>query len=256
MEPKTTFKKLCISSYTLVSLYSGRWRISLTNVRSIRQRPVRRSRHSRTWPRKRHSTWRGRLILWGLAGCVALLSWAILARRFAPTSNTSLNRFDAIVVLGYKADSDGNPTPTQLARVTEAVREYELGVAPRLIMTGGAVANRFDEAQVMARTAEAQGIPSSAILVEPAARDTMENACFSARILKQHGWRSAEVISSAQHLPRAGMIFSRLGLEWRTHAAPPLSPGPAAYAAALETVETLKTVRYLVWSRWVEQCEP
>ena len=256
MEPKTTFKKLCISSYTLVSLYSGRWRISLTNVRSIRQRPVRRSRHSRTWPRKRHSTWRGRLILWGLAGCVALLSWAILARHFAPTSNTSLNRFDAIVVLGYKADSDGNPTPTQLARVTEAVREYELGVAPRLIMTGGAVANRFDEAQVMARTAEAQGIPSSAILVEPAARDTMENACYAVRIMKAHGWRSAEVISSAQHLPRAGMIFSRLGLEWRTHAAPPLSPGPAAYAAALETVETLKTVRYLVWSRWVEQCEP
>jgi len=228
----------------------------LTNVQSIRQKPIRRSRRSRSSPRKRRPVWRGRLILSGLLAFSALLIWAILARHFAPISNTSLNRFDAIVVLGYKADSDGNPTPTQLARVTEAVHEYELGVAPRLIVTGGAVANQFNEAQVMARTAEAEGIPKSAILVEPAARDTQQNACFSARIMKQHGWRSAEVISSAPHLPRTAMILSRMGLEWRTHAAPPLSPQSAAYPVAVETVETLKTVRYLIWSRWVESCEP
>lgn len=228
----------------------------MTNVRSIRQKPVRRVRHSRDGLRKRRPMWRRRLILWGLLACAVVVGWAVLARHFAPTSNTSLNRFDAIIVLGYKADSDGNPTPTQLARVTEAVHEYELGVAPRLIVTGAAVANRFNEAQVMARTAEAQGIPASAILVEPAARDTLQNACFSARIMKEHGWRSAEVVSSAQHLPRAAMIFSGMGLEWRTHAAPPLSPEWAAYPAALETVETLKTVRYLIWSRWAERCEP
>lgn len=228
----------------------------MTNVRSIRQKPVRRFRRRQSPPRKRHLVGRGRLIFWCLLACAVLVAWASLARRFAPTSNTSLNRFDAIIVLGDKADSDGNPTPTQLARVTEAVREYELGVAPRLIVTGGAVANRFNEAQVMARTAQAQGIPRSAIFMEPAARDTIENACFSARIMKQHGWRSAEVVSSAPHLPRTGMILSRLDLAWRTHAAPPLSPEPAAYPAAVETVETVKTVRYLIWSRWVERCEP
>ena len=65
------------------------------------------------------------------------------------------------------ADSDGNPTPTQLARVTEAVHEYKRGVAPQLILSGGAVTNRFVEARVMARSAEAQGIPDSAILMNP-----------------------------------------------------------------------------------------
>ena len=68
-----------------------------------------------------------------------------------------------IIVLGTPADRDGNPRPKQLARVTEAVREYKRGVAPRLILTGGAVQNRFVEAQVMARAAEAQGIPESAL---------------------------------------------------------------------------------------------
>jgi len=142
-----------------------------------------------------------------VAGCIV---WAVAERHLAPASNVSLDRFDAIVVLGYPANDDGNPTPTQLARVTEAVHEYERGVAPRLIVTGAAVANGYVEAQVMARTAEAEGVPASAVLIEPKARDTIQNACYAARIMKAHGWRSAEVVSSAIHLPRAALIFSQL----------------------------------------------
>jgi uncharacterized SAM-binding protein YcdF (DUF218 family) len=190
----------------------------------------------------------------GLAG--AMLAWAAIARQLAPASNTSLTRFDAIIVLGVPADADGNPTPLQLASVTEGVHEYERGVAPRLILTGGAAANRFVEARVMAQTAHAQGIPKSAIFVEPEAMDTIQNACYAERIMRAHGWRSAEVVSSASHLPRAGLIFSRLPLEWRTHAAPPLEPESAANFSAATSVETLKTMRYLIWARWAERCEP
>jgi uncharacterized SAM-binding protein YcdF (DUF218 family) len=186
----------------------------------------------------------------------ALLAWAAIARDLAPASNTSLARFDAIIVLGHQADRDGNPTPTQLAMVTEAVREYERGVAPRLILTGGAANNRFVEARVMARAAEALGIPASAIVIEPEAMDTIQNACYSVRMMKEHGWRSAEVISGAEHLPRAGIIFSSLPLQWSTHAAPPLAVRSAAYQSALTTVEVLKTARYLTWARWSEHCEP
>jgi uncharacterized SAM-binding protein YcdF (DUF218 family) len=190
-------------------------------------------------------------------GCTAaLLAWGAIARQFAPTSNTSLSRYDAIIVLGSPADEDGNPTPIQLARVTEAVHEYGRGVATRLILTGGAAHNRFVEARVMARTAQAQGIPESAIFVEPESRDTIQNACFAKCIMKAHGWRSAEVISSPYHLPRAGLIFSRLPLEWRTHAAPPLSPESAVSSYVAAVIETLKTVRYLVWTRQTERCEP
>jgi uncharacterized SAM-binding protein YcdF (DUF218 family) len=187
---------------------------------------------------------------------LALLAWAAVERSLAPTSNTSLTRFDAIIVLGVPADDDGNPTPSQLARVTEAVHEYDRGIAPRLILTGGAAHNRFVEARVMARAAEAQGIPESAIVVEGESNDTIHNACYSARIMKAHGWHSAEVIASAVHLPRAGMIYSRLPLEWRSHAAPPLSPQSSLRAGAETVIETLKTARYLVWARQSEYCEP
>jgi uncharacterized SAM-binding protein YcdF (DUF218 family) len=210
--------------------------------------------------RRKPLAWKPRLALAAAAAVLLILAWAAVARSLAPTSNTSLSRFDAIIVLGSPADSDGDPTPTQLARVTEAVREYQRGVAPRLILTGAAAHNRFVEAEVMARSAEAQGIPASAIIIEPQAQDTIQNACYSARIMKAHGWRSAEVVSSHSHVERAGLVFSRLAsewrMEWRTHAAPSLAPDSAAYDTALSTVEVLKTAHYLTWSRWTEHCEP
>jgi hypothetical protein len=44
-------------------------------------------------------------------------------------------------------------------------------------------------------------------------------------------------------------------LEWRTHpTSENLALGDAGSAAAV--VETLKTVRYLVWARWAETCNP
>jgi uncharacterized SAM-binding protein YcdF (DUF218 family) len=217
--------------------------------------PSARSRILRKRARRKPPNWKLRLALTAVAAVVAVLAWAGIARSVAPTSNTPLTRFDAIIVLGSPADSDGNPTPEQLARVTEGVNEYKRGTAPRLILTGGAAHNRFVEARVMARTAEAQGIPPSAIYVEPQATDTVQNACYSARLMEAHGWRSAEVISTAYHLPRAGLIFNSQQLKWSAHAAPPLSPTTSAYDTALAAVEVLKTARYLIWARWAEQCE-
>jgi uncharacterized SAM-binding protein YcdF (DUF218 family) len=183
-----------------------------------------------------------------------LVIWGIVARRLAPMANTSRDRFDAIVVLGSPADADGNPTPTMLARVSEGVREYERGVAPRVVFTGGSSRNPYAEADVMANAAAAQGIPPSAIFVETKAKDTIQNACYSKRLMADHGWRSAEIVSSKYQLPRASLIFSRTGLEWRMHAAPPLQPGESDSMGQV-ALEVLKTVRYLVYASWAEHCE-
>ncbi|MGA7339798.1 MAG: YdcF family protein, partial [Terracidiphilus sp.] len=200
-------------------------------------------------------SWRTRGVLILVAVVAGLLGWACLARRLAPVGNTALTHFDAIIVLGYPADGDGNPTPLELAQVTEAVKEYERGAAAHLIFTGGAVANQFVEAEVMARTAEAQGIPETAVVLEPRARNTMENACYAVRMMKARGWGSAEVVSSAWHLQRAGLMFSRMPIAWRMHAAPALEPESGLAVDAAGVMETLKTVRYLVWTRPMERCE-
>jgi uncharacterized SAM-binding protein YcdF (DUF218 family) len=199
--------------------------------------------------------WLGRGILACTALVLGLIAWGAIERALASKGNTTQDHFDVLIVLGAPADADGNPNPHELARVTEAVHEYERGVAPRILFTGGAVANRFVEAQVMARTAEAQGIPASAVLEDPAARNTMENTCNAFGIMRSHGWQSAEVISSPSHLPRAGLILSRLPIEWRVHGAPALGSVGSGATAEQTVVEILKTVHYLVWSRQMERCQ-
>jgi uncharacterized SAM-binding protein YcdF (DUF218 family) len=199
--------------------------------------------------------WKAWLIFSLCVFVVGIFAWAAVVRHQAPTANTDLNHFDAIIVLGTSVDKDGNPSPGLLARVTEGVREYERGIAPRLILSGGPEPNHYVEADVMARAAKAEGIPESAIMMEARSKDTIQNSCYSMQILRDHGWHSAEVVSSASHLPRAGMIFNQLPLQWRTHVAPPIQR-PSSLAAGYATwLETLKTVRYLLWARRTESCE-
>lgn len=203
------------------------------------------------WHRQRR-----RLTVAGVVLVALALGTAELARHLAPTGNTDQTHFDAILVLGVPADSDGNPSPMQLARVDEAVREYERGVAPHLILTGGPAHNQFVEAEVMARAAEAEGVPASAIAIEPNALDTIQNACYSVRIMRRRGWNSAEVISTPAHLPRAGMIFSQMPIHWRTHPALPIGPSLVMQWHLDSALEVVKTVRFLGWSRLTERCEP
>ena len=105
------------------------------------------------------------------------------------------------------------------------------------------------------RIGRAVRIPAAAIEEEPEARNTMEQACDSLRMMRRHGWESAEVVSSASELPRAGLILSRLPLAWRVHAAPAMEPEGAWTRWMATTIEIVKTAHYLVWSRQMEKCE-
>lgn len=187
--------------------------------------------------------WIGRL-LFIIAICLALYVGAVWAiDRTLPLENTATTQFDTVIVLGYPAEEDGTPSPEMRERVMEGVREYRAGVAPRIIMTGGAAHNQYVEAHVMAQFAESQGVPASAIIEEGQAKDTIQNAYYSVQIMEKHNWHSAEVVSSHSHLPRASLIFSRFPIEWRMHAA----PWPAEYdfidRAAHEWYEAMDTAR-------------
>jgi uncharacterized SAM-binding protein YcdF (DUF218 family) len=198
---------------------------------------------------------RARVILAGSGVVVLLLLWAILGRILAPTGNTSASRFDAIIILGASVDSDGNPGPVLLSRITEGVREYERGTAPHVIVTGGEQHGHI-QAEIMARLVQAQGVPTSAIILEPKAENTIEDACYSARIMREHGWKAAEVVTSASHLPRAGVIFSRVPIDWRGHMAPSLYASSADPSWSASAIEVLHMGYYLLYSQWADRCSP
>jgi uncharacterized SAM-binding protein YcdF (DUF218 family) len=200
--------------------------------------------------------WRAIAVLVFLGFVSVIFAWAVISLVFAPTGNTNAARFDTLIVLGAPADPDGNPMPVMLSRVDEAVREYERGIAPRMILSGGLDGGRYAQAAIMARAVAAQGVPASAIFVEANSNDTIHNACYSARIMKDHGWRSAEIITSPTHMRRAGIIFSHSTINWHMHAAAPIQAQTATDRNFARTLEVFKAVRYLLYGDWAEPCSP
>lgn len=84
----------------------------------------------------------------------------------------------------------------------------------------------------------AMGVPADRVVIEPAARNTLENALFSARIAHGRGWRSLLVVTDRYHLPRALMAFRRVGLEVAGSAAPAGSDSSGSGSAwAVELVK-------------------
>ncbi|MBV9541550.1 MAG: YdcF family protein [Alphaproteobacteria bacterium] len=189
------------------------------------------------------TVWR---VVWrGVVAVVALLiAGAVALYLSMPRGNTEATHFDTLIVLGYPATQSGAPTPEMRERVLEAVREYKAGVAPHIIMTGGAAHNRFAEADVMAKLAAANGVPEAAIVRERAAADTLQNAAFSVKIMQARGWHSAEVISTPSHLPRAGMDFSRYPIAWRTHASRWPDEAPFGWKPLVYAYEVENTARH------------
>jgi uncharacterized SAM-binding protein YcdF (DUF218 family) len=192
--------------------------------------------------------WLRRLLILVVCCGVLYVGVIFLIDRTLRLSNTSATHFDTLIVLGYPAFPDGTPRPEMRERVLEGVREYRAGVAPRIIMTGGAAHNQYVEAHVMATLAESEGVPASAVIEEGQAHDTIQNAYYSAAIMQSHGWHSAEVVSSHSHLPRASLIFAHFPIAWRMHAA----PWPPQYRwfnrASIEWYEALDTARIRITS--------
>lgn len=102
---------------------------------------------------------------------------------------------DAIIVLGCPSRDDGTPADCQIMRADIAAAIYEKGRAKNVITTGGAVKNRFIEAEALRDLLIARGIPSSVISVEPRAEHTDENIYYSTRIMESAGWNDALMVS-------------------------------------------------------------
>lgn len=65
----------------------------------------------------------------------------------------------------------------------------------------------------MRRLALAAGLPEAALVVEPASRNTWENACETSALLRRRGLRRIVLVSDRAHLLRAALLFRLAGLE-------------------------------------------
>ncbi len=196
-------------------------------------------------PRPAHSFVRDLAIV-GLAGtvCIALVGGAATARIWQRGQLDEARPVDAIVVLGA-AQYDGRPSGVLAARLDHAVRLWQAGNAPYLVLTGGnREGDRTTEAAVGRDYALARGVPSDALLFEDHGRSTLESLQAVAQIMREHGLRSALFVSDRTHMLRVIRIARDLGIE--AYGSPtPSSPTDADPSRAFEA--TLHELGGLAW---------
>ncbi len=131
----------------------------------------------------------------------------------------ALRKADAIVVLAGGVGESGKAGQGYEERVNRAVELYKSGYADKLIFSSGYV-YVFQEPEVMKALAVSLGIPPEAILLETKAVNTRQNALYTAKILKENGWKRILLVSSPYHMRRALLSFAKTAPELEVVAAP------------------------------------
>ncbi len=130
--------------------------------------------------------------------------------------------YDVGVIMGGFTDAAKQPRDrvylsNAVDRMMHAVKLYRMGLVKKLIPSGGSGIPDFTEAleaemvkDVMVNTCL---VDSSDILVENRARNTRENALFSAEIIRKH-FKNPRVLvfTSAFHCKRTKASFEKIGL--------------------------------------------
>jgi uncharacterized SAM-binding protein YcdF (DUF218 family) len=98
-------------------------------------------------------------------------------------------------------------------RLFEAISLYRTGKIDKILITSGnanLVDKQIKEGDLVYHYLREIGIADSAILIENKSRNTIENAALSYKLIKKLDPKAKIlVITSAWHIPRAKMIFSK-----------------------------------------------
>jgi uncharacterized SAM-binding protein YcdF (DUF218 family) len=139
---------------------------------------------------------------------LGLLAWQVdrLGRR--DDARTS----DVIVVLGARVEANGQPGSDLTSRTYHAVDLWQAGYAPAIICTGGYKDEPLSAANVCRRFAIDLGVPPDRVLLADGTTNTGEDAVSTARVMAEHGWRTAVLVSHPLHLFRARWLFQVAGV--------------------------------------------
>jgi vancomycin permeability regulator SanA len=131
-----------------------------------------------------------------------------------------VEKADVAVVLGNYVLKDGQPSPRLKARLDKGLALYRQGLCEAVIVSGGVGKDGYDEAPAMKRYLVDHGVPADKVIPDSTGANTRMTARNTARILREHGWRSAIAVSEYYHLARCMLAFSQNGIAptYRAHA--------------------------------------
>lgn len=139
-------------------------------------------------------------LVWVVAILVIIIVAAPLFIGWYLSPQDGLERADAIVVV---SGGDNNK------RIEKGVELYKDGWAPVLMFSGAAAEGSVSNALAMKRIAYSKGVPASDILIEELSKTTVENAKFSAEIIKEKKFNTIILVTSPYHQRRTFELFQK-----------------------------------------------
>ena len=134
---------------------------------------------------------------------------ALAARGLIYDDPSALPARRAAVVFGAGVRGS-QPTPVLYDRVATAVMLYKAGAVDLLLMSGDNRTPYYDEPAVMRRTAIRLGVPSSAILTDPAGYSTYDTCRRAGEVFNL---RDVVLVTQRYHLDRAIFTCRAFGLD-------------------------------------------
>lgn len=156
------------------------------------------------------------LIVAILLGVVAILTVDGYVRLTAATriitseEAAKIDDVDCILVLGCLVKKGGVPSDMLHDRLKRGVELFDLGAAPKLLMSGDHGRDGYDEVDAMKQYAVDEGIPSSDVFMDHAGFSTYESIYRAKEVFQS---KRIIIVTQEYHLYRAIYIAQQLGLD-------------------------------------------
>ena len=159
------------------------------------------------------------------------------ARKKTSTEPADPRRVGVIIALGSGHIYEAKPGLKMLQRVGTAVQAWRNKRAKYILFSGGHTAGHVSEAEEMKVLAQAMGVPARSIIVENGSISTKQNANNVGRIVNKRRFRSAILVTHANHMARAHRSFKEIKRLRRLYKMPADDWVPENLELTLEGVE-------------------
>lgn len=140
----------------------------------------------------------------------AIVKWSTGDQIISSEEAAKLEDIDCILVLGCLVKGDGRPSDMLQDRLTRGVELYNLGAAPKLLMSGDHGREEYDEVAAMKQFAIDEGISSEDVFMDHAGFSTYESIYRAKEIFQAD---KILIVTQEYHLYRALYIANQLGVE-------------------------------------------
>ena len=145
-----------------------------------------------------------------LFGIDAYVKNSVSHRILTQEQAAALEGVDCIVVLGCGVNDDGSPSAMLEDRLKQSIALYELGAAPKILMSGDHGQITYDEVKTMKQFAMDGGVPSVDVFMDHAGFSTYETMYRAKEVFCAD---KIIIVTQGYHLYRALYIAQALGMD-------------------------------------------